>query len=459
MILYLLLFNGFTVSLAQQENKSDVSFLVKTIRSAYAGYRDKVEGRKFKQLVSHVKKNLATDTFAFLSKITLYFKDLHLILYDRNIGNKVDRDQCRQDSTAVVDYLDNPQLGKGHEEGYWISDLGNCIMGLQKVSSNPLVYKGFLVETKTKAPPGYCILTMTADDGGCFITDYREEGLAYRVFLRAKFRDSATLLVNSYGKWHKLASYQKGMLATSEPFTYKTELKTLDSNTILLKMPDFGAYNIKKVDSMVNANSAAFARSEHLIVDIRNNMGGSINNYMPLLPFLCDKDIVHPAASQLSSEELIRDMQEDLNYYRRKNNLIKVRAQQTMIEKMEANRNEFIYFDSDVFHCKPGRHRLKRVSVLVNNACLSAAELMLLDFRQSSIVKIFGENTGGAVDYLDALMLSLPSEKYVLLVATTKRVLTPEQGKFDDTGIMPDVWIPDTVSDWVQFVKDYYENR
>jgi hypothetical protein len=457
-IVLLSVWNG---GMAQTVTGNDFDFLVNTIKSGYAGYSEKTTDQQFEKLVSEVRSGSAADSFAMLSRITARFNDLHLILYDFNAKNNVDSTLCSNNYQTITQYLRNKGNKTDTYEGYWLSELGNCIMGLQKVSGRPATYKGYILETTTKAPRGYCILSLTKDTGNSYLTDYHEEGLGYRVFLRSRFKSRDVLLVNSYGKWRRLPAYTPGMLQNYTPFSYAPELKLPDSHTVLIKMPDFGSYNVRKIDSLVKANMSHIEKAQHLIVDVRNNMGGSIRNYYPLLPFVCDKNIVQVSGLQLFSDELISSIKSDIEVYTKRNDTARANRSRRSLQRGLSNRGRFVLSGGDTISCAVTKALPKHVSVIINNMCLSATELMLLDFKQSGKVKIFGEVSGGAVDYLDALRISLPSGKYSLFMATTKRVKTTGngQGAFDNTGIPPDVPIPDQVADWVTFVKGFYEKK
>jgi hypothetical protein len=81
---------------------------------------------------------------------------------------------------------------------------------------------------------------------------------------------------------------------------------------------------------------------------------------------------------------------------------------------------------------------------------------MIIYLRQSKKGTIFGEKSGGAVDYINASEFYLPKSKYTFWVATLKREISSLFPQYDNIGIPPDVEIPESNPDWIQFVKDYY---
>ena len=85
--------------------------------------------------------------------------------------------------------------------------------------------------------------------------------------------------------------------------------------------------------------------------------------------------------------------------------------------------------------------------------------MFLLDAQQSKKVKLFGEHTMGAIDYLNFYPQATPSGKYKLYIATLRRDIPPGGSKLDGKGIEPDVPISDATPDWVDFVNHYYEKH
>lgn len=457
------LFTNLLVSIgfAKVSFESDFDFLSFTIKDTYAGYRDKVKGNEFDLLVKRVKQSHSKDTFALLSQMTYFFNEQHLLLSDYNIAKvKVDTVNCKKDSANISSYLKGSSKLKDPYEGFWVNDFKNCIIGLKKVKSNPVSYYGYVIQTKLKAIPGRLILKLIQQKDGTYLTDYIDEGLNFRIFVRSKFKNINTLWVNSYGIWHRVNNYNDSMLLSMTPFSYKTTFVNAGNETVVLKMPDFSSYNIKRIDSIVKANTEIIKSAKTLILDIRNNTGGTARNYLPLLPFIYTGPIIHCGGYELCSEDAIKSHENSLLNAIKKGDTARIEKLKEKTELAKHNRGKFIYIPTDTL--ANGLQillRPKNIAILVNNSCLSAAELMLLDFKQSAKTTIFGERTGGAVDYLDALEMDLPVSKYNLFIATVKRALTDKEPSYDKTGILPDIEINDNVLDWISFVKSYYNER
>lgn len=448
------------LSFSQSYGLADLNFLVAKIKNDYPGYRNKSKAVQFDKYLLGLAKHKTKDTFALLSKATTFFNDLHLVLYDFSISKFIDSSQCTRQKNAIVNYLNEKDKKRDDYEGYWLSEYSNCIIGLKKNSGSPISYKGYIVETKTKAPVDYCVFQLVKEKNGYYRTDYREEEMGYRIFLKSRFKDSNILYLNSYGKWRKILNYKVGMLKDYKSFKYDISFSQLDRQTVLLTMPDFGGYNVKIVDSVIKTNDSLISAANTFIIDIRNNMGGTIKNYLPLIPFICTGPIVRPNIYQLCSDDAIADLEYDIKKMDAQVSDTLKEKYKKRLDSMLASKGGFLFEPGDTLTKNfKTRQYPKNVAIITNNNCLSAAELMLLDFRQSKKVKVFGEVTGGALDNLDAQKIKLPISGYTLFIATTKRVISVSQPSYDNVGIKPDVSIPDSTANWIDFVKNYYESK
>lgn len=455
---YLISLSAFS----QNKYIDDFDYLLFTIKDTYAGYRDKVKGIEFDALIRRVKKIHTKDTFALLSQITTFFNDRHILLTDDEIGNqKIDTQQCKLDSQMLRAYFSKKKL-KDKFEGYWLSEYDYCVIALKKIRSNPVTYYGYVMETKMKAIPGYCIFKMTQQKDGTFYTDYIDENLAYRAFLKIRFKNENILWGGTYGgRWRHINNYQSGMLKSLSTFSFKPVFMQLDKNTVMLRMHDFGAYNIKHYDSLIKANKIAIDSAKTLIIDIRNNPGGYVKNYFPLLPYIYTGPIVRSGGYTIVSNNYLKQHEEKIQNLFAKGDSISAKNYIAFRDTfLLAKKGQPYYFNDDTLaKSLPILTKPQNVAVIANNICMSAAEMMLLHFKQSDKVKIFGEPTCGAVDYLNVMSFTLPYSKYSLTVPSAKRRVSANEPSYDIKGIPPDIEISDSVTDWVDYVKKYYDER
>jgi C-terminal processing protease CtpA/Prc len=101
----------------------------------------------------------------------------------------------------------------------------------------------------------------------------------------------------------------------------------------------------------------------------------------------------------------------------------------------------------------------EKVGLLVNYACMSASEAMILDMRQSAKVVVFGENTAGAIDNTNTFAMRTPSGKYSIWMPTFRGISTPLHERYAGKGISPDVRITNGEQDWLKIAIKYLESH
>jgi C-terminal processing protease CtpA/Prc len=95
-----------------------------------------------------------------------------------------------------------------------------------------------------------------------------------------------------------------------------------------------------------------------------------------------------------------------------------------------------------------------RISILINDGTASSAELFLLRAEQSKKVTLYGQNTSGAVDYGETVFTILPCKFYSLYYPASKSLHSIKR-PLDNIGIAPNVSIPESDTDWIDFVMKY----
>ena len=147
-------------SFAQSNSDKDFDFIVEKIQNEYSGYIDKTNDSMFSQFIKVVKLKSEEDEFSKLSKLTNYFNDNHLLLYDYSFLKKNDSFKCKEQYNSVIKKLTKLKQYNDAIEGFWLSEYNNCVIGVVKTSASPLTYEGYVVGTKKKALPGYRLFKM-----------------------------------------------------------------------------------------------------------------------------------------------------------------------------------------------------------------------------------------------------------------------------------------------------------
>jgi hypothetical protein len=442
--------------LVAQVYENDYDFLLKKIEKVYAGYNDKVDKLEFQKLVSEVRNSKSTDTFAVLSKITSYFNDTHLLLFKSSPFKNIDTGLCSSNLKSVQLEITTKSKGGSPLVGYWVNDVGGSVIYLREAGKN--LFEGILVETKRKyASKGACIMKFYHRKGKFSSIDYLDVDENARYFTNGRLKSKQYLILGAHAKWKKLEKFEPGILQKISDFNFVPQINKLDSNTILFSMPDFSGGYVKIYDSLIKANQADLTRCKTLIIDIRNNLGGTARCFRELVQYICVKPILTVETFKLASEDLIENARKVNQNYIDKSDTVKANSSKVYLTNLIANRDSFLYSPPDTIACGAKTTSIKNIGILTNNCTRSAAELMVLYLRDIPNLKVFGDFTGGAVDYLDILNFKMPISKYGLWIASAKRKITSNAPAYDNIGIKPDIPISDDEPDWVNFVKRYYE--
>jgi hypothetical protein len=452
LFIFFFCFSCFATYSQKLEVSNDIDFVLNKIDSVYAG--DKALKMKFFHRVRKMKSKSSIDTFSFLSNSLYTFLDNHLKLYQPYFPEKIDSVEAARNLNKI-----NLNGRKNKFEGYWINNLKTLIIYIVKGKAN--LYEGYAIESVNNVPKGLCVLKTKLQKDGPILSEVIETDTWYRVVARSYLKNDSILVCNSEVKWRKMSGYKPAELGSQPMLDIEPALISLNENTILLKMHSFGASKIKVYDSIIKTNKALLAASANLIIDIRNNLGGVVNCFDPLLPFLGSGVIVGSSGRRYISSYLVKDVEFKLQNYIKNNDSNRAVIYARYLDKIKSKVGTFLEIGPDTLYYSSvdSFPNLKNIALITDNATLSAAELMVAYFKQSNKVKIFGESTGGFIDFLDVHRFKTPIGKYNLLVPTTKRNFTNLMPSYDATGIKPDIPISDDIEDWVQFVKSYYEKH
>jgi C-terminal processing protease CtpA/Prc len=141
------------------------------------------------------------------------------------------------------------------------------------------------------------------------------------------------------------------------------------------------------------------------------------------------------------------------------NDTVQLRKAIKYFNAINSNKGRTIYISGDTIFRKEILTLPQNIAIICNYACISASELMILDFKQSKKVKVFGENTGGSVDHLNTYRIKTPFSNYTLRFPTSIREQKSKKDIIDPKGIKPEILISCKNDDWIKFVVNYYKNK
>jgi C-terminal processing protease CtpA/Prc len=241
------------------------------------------------------------------------------------------------------------------------------------------------------------------------------------------------------------------VVKNTEPISNKTEIQKLNANTVYFRLPTFNHEVKPVVDSLIAANHDLIADTPNLIIDVRNNGGGSDITYAELIQFLYTNKIVLVNNSIWSSTDNIqkfKNILDDPEYPESSKAYLR-----NLVQRLETSPGAFVKKNDNTLKRKVTLKYPANVVILINRYCASSCEEFVLAARQSKKVTLMGENTMGVLDYANVHTLDLPCAGWGLQYATSRTNRLPDF-PIDNIGIKPSIKIPEG-KNWLEFAVEY----
>jgi hypothetical protein len=216
----------------------------------------------------------------------------------------------------------------------------------------------------------------------------------------------------------------------------RPSFEILSSAAALIRAPSFDSRYEKAIAALIEQQREAIAARPQLIIDVRGNGGGSDSVYEPLADLVYSGPVKSFGLDGLASAENIVALE----------NMV-VEAKKTgedhswmeeRIARLREKPGQFVEIAESKTSQRAQVYVMpQKVAVLINRRCGSSCEEFLLEARQSSKVRLFGEPSAGNLDYANLLPHPLPSGR-VLWVGMSRSHRLPEQ-PLDGIGVPPNV--------------------
>jgi C-terminal processing protease CtpA/Prc len=180
---------------------------------------------------------------------------------------------------------------------------------------------------------------------------------------------------------------------------------------------------------------------EHLVIDIRNNGGGKVDNYTALARYLKD--------SSFRVADTAFALRNNFRGYGRyfQSNSLNWAAMKLFARKRPDGTYHFRYWEKHVFKPRQKHHFDGQVYLVISGPTFSASTLFCNTMKGQSNVTLVGEETGGGAYGNSGLIIP-----YVTLPNTGIRVRMPlfrvvqfQQAPKTGRGVTPDVFVGPTV--------------
>ena len=334
-------------------------------------------------------------------------------------------------------------------EGIWT--LNGYTIGIKKRNAD---YVGFVFESQNKAWEANEIKTVFNDKAGIYYngSKIQEKITSIKRIGNTYLQLGEVILQKVYPKTKEDENIVKGyeQLNAKKPYFEK-----LNETTAYLRVPFFEITEKRLIDSVIAKNRDIILSTPNLIIDVRNNPGGSDASYEQLAPFLYTNP-VRTVGVEFLSTKLNNQRMLDLS-----NNSEFDEASRKTFRKYYDTLNQSIGEFVNLFEEKVNIKKMdkvlpypKNVGIIIHQKNGSTTEQFLLLAKQSKKVKLFGKTTHGMLDISNVNIINSPCNDFELYYGLSKSFRIPDFA-IDDIGLQPDYFIDSTIPEynWVDHVN------
>lgn len=460
-------------SAATQPNQQlrDFDFVVEKITTNYAGYDTKVTPERKAELAALTARLRAGSATASDEQLEAILKEWIGFFRDRHTSiNRLGAGSPRPSTAKAVPAITEEQartrleaLGTRRDpvEGIWrIGD--NYRVAVLRSDARATRFDAIVLDAKTDGwKPGMVKTELRRDAGGTLSAIYLDGSFAeHRLGAEVVAGGDYLRLTGDFGGW------MRAWPPVSDPDRVAREapsgelfLKRLPA-TLWLRLPDFASDRTRPVRELLRAHAADIASTPNLVIDLRENGGGSDFVYAPILPLLYTQPTYsigielrasadNIALRQKIAEKIRKDIPDAARSLDAQNKLMRER----LGSYIQPNPKPFSITRLDAVLPSP-----KRVVVLIDGAG-SSGEQFILDARQSRKVTLMGHrNSAGVLAFANVVSMPTPSGKFELNWAISRSLRLPED-PVDPGGIAPHIVIPKTERDPVSYARAWLERQ
>ncbi len=234
-------------------------------------------------------------------------------------------------------------------------------------------------------------------------------------------------------------------------------LEQLNETTLYLRIPSFNNKYKKDIDSVLSVNKGKILSTKNLIVDLRNNGGGSDGSYSEIIPYLYTNSIRAIGVEYLSTKLNNKRMLDFINNPEYGASDKDKEWAKESYDKLESKLGQFVSLNDRVVSVEKKDTIYpfpQNVGIIINRGCGSTTEQFLLEAKQSKKVKLFGVTTYGALDMSNMYFVDSPCKEFQLGYALSRSMRIPDF-TIDGKGIQPDYYLDRSIPqyDWINSVN------
>ncbi len=475
-LLIVLIFACLTGFGQQCDCKTDFLFVRQFMERNHPGFNSDIKSVSepaYNRFVTDLEKEMEKDKegrycIAFLKKYMLYLKDHHsnidessLPIAEKNpdsLAAFFQSDRFKNTERVAIDsitILKKLQKSRDPVEGIYITSDTTYTVAVIKDPRNNKEYKGVILSSRTPLwQKGQVKLRIKESSDG-----YREGYFFLRnhslSFSRWRPEPEASPIEGWTRIYPTMVNRPKTMLSTE-----LISFKVLDSQTAYLAIRSFGGQFGKTLDSAYKVIIPQIKQFENLIIDVRGNGGGSDANYNALMPLIYSDTIENDYVELFVTEDNRKAYQDMRDYAKAHPEQWGQRGYMSWEYRLNQMKNipvnTFIPISPKGTKSTYKKEELpKKIAILYDRQCASSCEQLILDALFSRKVVLTGENSGGYIAYGNVMSIQTPCGRTLRWTTTRKN----RDRQFEFVGIPPQIKIPVSEPDWIQYTHQQLKNR
>ena len=435
-------------------NLQDFDFVTEKLRLNYAGWDTKVTDKtrpKLEALTKRLREEAATappERFAeILNEWLGFFGDRHIGCMPigpssaKTAGETPTLDWNEASVRAQLD-----ALGTRREEleGIWRIAGDRYRVGVLRTPGTDGDFSAVVLDTKAetwKAGQEKARLTRGAD--GALRGLYRTGDHSSQQVRAKLIGGGAALELDRFGVWtREFPAPPQGFEIDRVAPSPELFLKPLSKSTMWLRLPDFNTDRIEPLKELLASHANELASFPNLLIDLRDNGGGSDYTYQPIIDLLYTRPIYTVGVEFRATEDNVALHRITADALRASQPEL-AESFDRVVARLAANIGNYVQVHDKPYSIDRRDKVLplpKRVAILIDGAA-SSGEQFLLEARQSRKVTLFGQrNSAGILDFANVVEMGTPSGRWKMFWATSRSLRLPDE-PVDPDGIAPDIRI------------------
>lgn len=466
--------------------------LAAKVEENYPGYHLEVRGTSredaYLRFESDVRREAGAaeaglECLALLQEYVAWFQDGHLFVGGRPpIPTAADSARLKdaaprveRDEADVLRYLESAASVLDPVEGIWVDPAGLRIAIVRDSDGEADDrFVAFVLASRSDPwKPGDVKAELTAlPDGSYDVVLYDDDRGRTRphVYKRGqigggRLQRGGLLLHMAPTTWGKLHPVPPGWNGRIDPLDPRAPTARLaGEETVVFHVPSHVPTHAARLGALVEQYRGALARASTMIIDLRGNEGGSTFVTDALMPFLVTGE-KRSARYLEGGAPAVLASADNVAYFERTSwappGLVpRLRQAEpgSLVafedEQASSNGEEQAPPPADVATVHP-----TNVAILTDEMTVSAAEAFVLKAMRNDKVTLFGQATGGSIDYqtVNIVRFGCPEAGLYLGYPTIVGSDRLPEGGIRSTGIVPDVLLDPGDPDPIQRIIEHYE--